>query len=114
MPIYNPGKTIREGFQVLKEFPSFDRPLKGIITVSLIDENRENRQSKQYIITWDSKGIYMWDNIKIFKKIKFPKLQQNFISCLSYISKLGGIFIYFLLSLLLTFLFILIYFDNLI
>ena len=96
MPSNNIKKSIREGFQVLKEYPSFERSLKGLLLLSsIINEKNssvinENRQFKQFILSWDSKGIYMWDMFQLYKKIKFPKLQQNFISCLSFITKLGG------------------------
>jgi hypothetical protein len=85
------GQTIREGFQILREYPSHDsRGLRGLSIITLLDESRESRISKQYLLTWDSKGIYMWDASKIIRKIRFPKSQQNFISSMSYISKLGG------------------------
>jgi hypothetical protein len=85
------GQTIREGFQILREYPSHDgRVLRGLSVITLLDESRESRVSRQYLLTWDSKGIYMWDSSKIIKKIRFPKTQQNFISSISYISKLGG------------------------
>lgn len=87
-----PGQTLREGFQILREYPSHDgRLLRGITIITLFDESRESRVSKQYLLTWDSKGIYMWDSVQIIKRIRFPKAQQNFISSISYISKLGGI-----------------------
>jgi hypothetical protein len=87
-----PGQTLREGFQILREYPSHDgRLLRGLTIITLLDESRESRVSRQYVVTWDSKGIYLWDNTHIMKRIKFPKSQPNFISCISYISKLGGL-----------------------
>jgi hypothetical protein len=84
------GETVRDGFQDLLFFPGHGRSVRGFNIISMKNEKGRKKKTER-VLSWDVKGIYLWNNDGIIlRNIKFPKTQQNYISCIVYIPRLGG------------------------
>ena len=84
------GETMRDGFQDLMFFPGHGRSVRGFKIITMLDDKTANKKKKERLLSWDVKGLYLWEHESIMKNIRFPKSQQNYVSCVVYVSKLGG------------------------
>lgn len=73
-------------------FRGHKRSVRGFRLITYNDEQRHRNRKREVLLSWDVKGILLWDGETTFKQLKFPKSQQNFINSMIFIPKLKILF----------------------